>query len=709
MGTKEYSIRIKLDPTGAKQGGREVEDALDKVRGKAGRLEQQLRAAFAAVTLGAGLGQLAQLINTYDTIENRVRSVTRSQAEAAAVQEELFNVAQRSRTGLRETAELFHSLSEATRELPVSQRDVLGFVETVQKLQQAEGGDRIVGVFNQLRLALQQGVLEGRQLRTIIRDSDEVADALMRTLGVTSVTQLKRLADQGRITSRVVLDALRGLREEADVKFSNSVHTLSQRWTQLENAVTRTLGLFSRQSGLGDAAGSVLEFLTKNVEGLTRAVIALGVALSLAIVRFAGGALLAGLLSVAGAVGLLAVGIGALVANADRLPWVARTLEALGNIVAGVYRELSEFAELAGRFFQRLYSSVSVGILELLISTVDHLIDAFTALHGVLARFSDGTISGALASATQRLVGLKNSLIEAQVAAATPRGAPPGRPPAVDLDERRTGTQTEVLTGGAEKKIELMRRTSAELARENELLRLNADEREVIGRLRTVEERFQRNKTPLSGAESGRIEESIRALQRLRQQMKLVEDAATAVFKGMEDSIVNFVRTGKFEFSKFADSVVSDLVRIALQAHVTRPLVSAVTGFFGGGSVVGPSGIGAGGTTTVTPSMFGLATGGSFTVGGRGGADSQLVAFRATPGESVEVSQSGAAGRGGGNVTVQIFNQSGGQVETREERGPDGSRLLKVFVGEVKKSMADGSFDDVMGARYGASPRAKRR
>jgi len=42
-------------------------------------------------------------------------------------------------------------------------------------------------------------------------------------------------------------------------------------------------------------------------------------------------------------------------------------------------------------------------------------------------------------------------------------------------------------------------------------------------------------------------------------------------------------------------------------------------------------------------SVPGFATGGSFTVGGSGGADSQLVAFKATPGEHVDVSHGGGS------------------------------------------------------------------
>jgi hypothetical protein len=51
--------------------------------------------------------------------------------------------------------------------------------------------------------------------------------------------------------------------------------------------------------------------------------------------------------------------------------------------------------------------------------------------------------------------------------------------------------------------------------------------------------------------------------------------------------------------------------------------------------------------------LFGFARGGSFEVGGGGGTDSNLVAFKATKGETVSVNRRGENGGGGGSVVFQ--------------------------------------------------------
>jgi len=73
-----------------------------------------------------------------------------------------------------------------------------------------------------------------------------------------------------------------------------------------------------------------------------------------------------------------------------------------------------------------------------------------------------------------------------------------------------------------------------------------------------------------------------------------------------------------------------------------------------GGSAKGSGGGGGGFWGTVLGAMKvpGFKTGGSFRVGGSGGADSQLMQFRATPGEMVDIRRPGQDAGGGMAVHV---------------------------------------------------------
>ncbi len=71
-----------------------------------------------------------------------------------------------------------------------------------------------------------------------------------------------------------------------------------------------------------------------------------------------------------------------------------------------------------------------------------------------------------------------------------------------------------------------------------------------------------------------------------------VGEAGANVFKGMENAILQFSRTGKLNFKDLADSIISDMMRIMIQQSVTGPLAGAVSA--GIGALIG--GIGGGGS-----------------------------------------------------------------------------------------------------------------
>ncbi|PPA01849.1 phage tail tape measure protein, partial [Pseudomonas sp. MWU12-2312b] len=61
----------------------------------------------------------------------------------------------------------------------------------------------------------------------------------------------------------------------------------------------------------------------------------------------------------------------------------------------------------------------------------------------------------------------------------------------------------------------------------------------------------------------------------------------TSAFSGLEDGIVDFVRTGKLSFKDMADSIIEDLIRIQVRQAAAGFLSSAFGAFTGGGSGTG--------------------------------------------------------------------------------------------------------------------------
>lgn len=131
---------------------------------------------------------------------------------------------------------------------------------------------------------------------------------------------------------------------------------------------------------------------------------------------------------------------------------------------------------------------------------------------------------------------------------------------------------------------------------------------------------------------------------------------------------------------KFRDVVKGlgqDIARILIRKTVTEPIAGGIADIFkksGGGNILSAIGSSIG-------KLFGFASGGSFTVAGGGGTDSQLVAFRATPGERVTV-ETPAQQRGGGGTTVinQFVDISG---EIRQQIANAMPTIIRAAVAQV--------------------------
>ena len=231
------------------------------------------------------------------------------------------------------------------------------------------------------------------------------------------------------------------------------------------------------------------------------------------------------------------------------------------------------------------------------------------------------------------------------------------------------------------------------------------------------------------------------------------ERVTTNAFRSMEDAIVDFRKTGEFNFRSLVDSILDDLTRLMVRQNITGPLSEALGGIFGGGSDTGTDGGGwfgslgdislfhsggvAGDRTATRKAPTGLfATAQRYHGGGFPGLASDEVPAILKKGEPVftpkqmdnanglfnavlnmaaslgQAAQQAAAANDGRGVQVMVYDMRGEKsapVETSQSQGPDGKLQIKVMIRDaVNEGFDTGAFDTGLKSNYGVTRQGRR-
>lgn len=246
----------------------------DRNLAKAERRFQNFSAVGSRALSGLAVGYLAketgQLADTYAQLENRLKFVTRSAGELEHVQQRLFGMAQSNRTDLSDTTELYARFAFALKDTGVSTNETLQFVDNLGKAMVVSGvsASEASGALQQLSQGLASGTLRGQELNSVMEQFPLVAQLIADQLGVT-VGELRKMGEAGEITGKKVFDAVIKGTDQLKKAHDNTVPTVSQGFTNLNNSLLKFVGLMDQSTGASSAFARMLQSVSKEVEKLS--------------------------------------------------------------------------------------------------------------------------------------------------------------------------------------------------------------------------------------------------------------------------------------------------------------------------------------------------------------------------------------------------------------------------------------------------------
>jgi len=425
-----------------------------------------IRNAIAGIAVGAAVREVQQYADAWTRMGNPLRAAGADQATVNAKMEEMVGISLRSRSSLEGTVTLYNRLIASSGELGVSQERVARVVETVNKALATSNlstGERTSAI-TQLAQGLGSGTLAGDELKAIRENSIVLAQAIANEFD-TTIGGLKKLGEEGVLTSARVFAAIENAQAGTDAAFARTTATVSDSFTNLQTRATQFIGQLDQATGASAKFAETVNFVANNLDAFGDAAV---VAATVVGGVLAGRAVAAAILSFAGLQASIAVTNAQLVAFEITSGLATGSLGRLtigATAAAGASRALGGALALVGGPVGIAVAAVATAFVglalevnaakaaterynDILQENAEVLAEA-AALSGTVGDQSAGAVSGinAMCDATGRLSDETWELVDAQKEAIRTRLAN-----AIDAirEERRTIGGNSLRRGLAE-------------------------------------------------------------------------------------------------------------------------------------------------------------------------------------------------------------------------------------------------------------------
>lgn len=450
----------------------------------------KLAGVVAAVAVAyKGLKDLIGAADEYTNLSNKLQIVSDSTAQTTQLMDNLLQTANDTRTPIDAVTQSFVRYDMAMRQIGRSQVETLRMQKTINEMLITSGASAEEAASGQLQLsqAFNKGKLDGDEFRSVMELMPSLADAIAKHLGVTR-GELMKLAPEGKITAKVMADALAAAADDTDRAFSKTTMTVSQSLAVLKNNAVKAAGQISKSMDLTDELAQSSGGLASIVEQVGNAFEKMGKGQSEVSLtaRVMNGALEASL-----------VIFKVLFAAGNDIVFI---FKAVGIGIGGVIAQLNALARFDLASVTRIGKMVQDDVAKAFNDTVK--------LNGLIGNIQIGKTTGAAAS-TSELRGTGRDL------------SPPAEPSKAELKAQHAAAKA------AETRATSLAKVNQEL--DNELSRMNMLQpaREAQAKLDQIEEQMTGKKIKLTESEVAAIKAKIDAIS----AQKDIQAASDAIYE----------------------------------------------------------------------------------------------------------------------------------------------------------------------------------
>jgi tape measure domain-containing protein len=251
------------------QAAQQTEPQLNKITGTLRNLASVGVAGILGSQTARMLGDVGATADAFANLQARVKLVTGAGAEFTTAWQGVTNVALQTNSNLENTATLFARVAQAGKELGLSQQQSLAVTETINQAVQLSGtsAQASSAAITQLIQGLQSGVLRGEEFNSVMEQSPRLATALAAGIGVTT-GELRKLANEGKLTTDVVINALQSQAGVLRAEFGTLPETIGRSLENLSTKWSLFVGNLNSATGATATVAQGINALAENLDEL---------------------------------------------------------------------------------------------------------------------------------------------------------------------------------------------------------------------------------------------------------------------------------------------------------------------------------------------------------------------------------------------------------------------------------------------------------
>lgn len=232
-----------------------------------------IRAAFA----GVGLASFTNAADSVAGSEAQIDLFAQNPGNKKQIRDQIFNNAQAAGSDYIAGLDMFGSIARNRSTLGLSDQDAIKLADLTGKAVAltSKGAAQDSAAILQFSQALGAGLLQGDELSSILENSGGLALAIADAFGV-SVTQLKQMGKEGKLTSKEMAQGLLKQASNIDDRFAKIPKTFGKGFTIIKNAFLKLSADINESTGAAEGFFKVSQLIAENMTQIVKTLGALG-------------------------------------------------------------------------------------------------------------------------------------------------------------------------------------------------------------------------------------------------------------------------------------------------------------------------------------------------------------------------------------------------------------------------------------------------